>query len=122
MVLYRSPRHEDVCESEGIAPCILNHVLDKLESASRPGCFNPGTELPLTIGQEAGWTPEPDWTRCEEQNLRPSRETMSSHAAHSLVTTLTETEWLILESRTASNQRFELKFRDLTATLTESPV
>jgi hypothetical protein len=31
-------------------------------SASRPCRFTPGKELPVPIGGEVGWTPQPVWT------------------------------------------------------------
>jgi hypothetical protein len=45
-------------------------------SASRPGrALPPGKGSPVSIGQEAGWAPEPVWTeRLEEKILCPCRE------------------------------------------------
>jgi hypothetical protein len=43
----------------------LTSALDGGEwSASRPGrALSQGKELPVPIGQEAGWAPEPVWTQ-----------------------------------------------------------
>jgi hypothetical protein len=38
-------------------------------SASRPGRFTSGKELPVPIVYEVGWTPEPVWTGIFETKL-----------------------------------------------------
>jgi hypothetical protein len=43
-------------------------------SASRPGRFIPGKELPVPIVQEVGWTPGPVWTTWRSNNSWPYRD------------------------------------------------
>jgi hypothetical protein len=55
----------------------LTSALDRGErSASRPSRFTPkerGKDPPVPIGQEAGWAPEPFWTRwCREKFPAPA--------------------------------------------------
>jgi hypothetical protein len=83
--------------------CFLTSALD--EVVSRP-CFSPGEGLPLPIGQEAGWAPEPIWThRLEEksscfcQGSSPDRSVVQSVVRHCtdwaiLAPTLTKTVYL----------------------------
>jgi hypothetical protein len=57
--------HHDVLGSGGTAPHILTLILDGGEwSASCPSCFTPREQPLVPTGQEAGWAPEPVWTRC----------------------------------------------------------
>jgi hypothetical protein len=66
-------------------------------SASRPSHFTPGKEPPVPNGSEAGWAPEPVWTRwrrkkshhCTFRELNPGRP------ARSLVSTLTKLSRLL---------------------------
>jgi hypothetical protein len=52
--------HEDIWGSGGMAPSFLNSPLER--STSRPCHFTLGKEIPVPIGYEAGWAPEPVWT------------------------------------------------------------
>jgi hypothetical protein len=44
------------------------HVVGGEWSASRPYRFAPEKKLPVPIGWEAGWTPEPVWTTLKIYN------------------------------------------------------
>jgi hypothetical protein len=53
-----------------VAPPFLTSALDGGEwSASRLSRFPPGKELPVPIGQEAGWAPEPVWTKRKKKKI-----------------------------------------------------
>jgi hypothetical protein len=56
-----------------IAPAFSTSVIDGGEwSTSLSGRFTPGEVASgnlVTIGQEAGWTPEPAWTLWRRENL-----------------------------------------------------
>jgi hypothetical protein len=62
-----------ICRSSkyGNSYSYLTSALDGGEwSASRPGrTLPPGKELPVPIGQEAGWAPEPVWTQRLEETF-----------------------------------------------------
>jgi hypothetical protein len=49
-----------------------------------PAALSPGKELPVPIGYETGWAPEPIWTRCS------CRELNSSRPARRIISILTE--------------------------------
>jgi hypothetical protein len=42
-----------------------------------PGRFTPGEKASVTIGWEAGWAPEPDWTMWRSENSFPQWNTNS---------------------------------------------
>jgi hypothetical protein len=52
-----APWHEDAWRSGGIASSLLTLALDGDDWSALP----PGKEHPVSIGQEAGWDPEPFW-------------------------------------------------------------
>jgi hypothetical protein len=61
--------HEDIWGSSGAAPSFLTSALHGGEwSALTPWPLYtpPQKELPVPIGQEAGWTPELVWTMWKE--------------------------------------------------------
>jgi hypothetical protein len=59
-------------EMEVYLHAFLTSALDGCEwSASRPGRFTPGKELPIPIRWEAGWTPEDVWTRWQREKKNP---------------------------------------------------
>jgi hypothetical protein len=49
-------------ESGDIVPSILDLGTILKWSASRPGHFTPREKPLISIGEEAGWAPEPVWT------------------------------------------------------------
>jgi len=53
-VLNQAPLHQDVWESEDIAPRILNLGSMKVSAASRPGCFIPVEKDPR-VNWRGGW-------------------------------------------------------------------
>jgi hypothetical protein len=60
-------------------------------SDSRPGRLIHGDSPLVPIGYEAGWAPEPVWTRWQkEKNPCPCRESDPGRSPRSLVTVLTE--------------------------------
>jgi len=59
-----TPRHEGVLGSGGTANAFLPSALDGGEwPDSFPGRFTAGKRVPVPTGEEAGWIPEPVWTR-----------------------------------------------------------
>jgi hypothetical protein len=54
-------------------------ALDGVRSASCPGhALAPGKGPPVPLGQEAGWTPQPDWKqRIEEKSFTSDGERTS---------------------------------------------
>jgi len=55
-VFNEAPRHEDVLESGGIAPSILNvGTTWRWANSFTPLPFTRRKEPPVPIGQEAGW-------------------------------------------------------------------
>jgi hypothetical protein len=77
--------------SGGIAPLFLDMKLDGSQwSVSRPCSFTPGKGPPVTTGQEAGWAPEPVWTR----KPLPGNEPPS--ASPQSVSVLTELTWHLI--------------------------
>jgi hypothetical protein len=45
-----------------------------------PAALPPGKEPPLSIGQKAGWAPEPVWTTWRRENSWPYRDSNSDHS------------------------------------------
>jgi hypothetical protein len=84
-VLDWGPHHEDVWGSEGIAPRILNLGIRwrwMVSSTLRPLYHRKNPQYPLV---EAGWDPEPAWTRWRREKFpAPCRELNPDHPAHSL--------------------------------------
>jgi hypothetical protein len=68
-------------------------------SASHPGRFTPGIEPPVSIGWEAGWSPEPVWMTWRRENswleLRPLGRPVASRYTDSY-----STVWSVESERT----------------------
>jgi hypothetical protein len=60
-----APRHEGVLGSEGVATLILlpRHYMEESGQLHALANLLPGKEPLVSIGYEAGWAPEPVWTR-----------------------------------------------------------
>jgi len=55
-----------------------------------PAALPPGYEVPVPTGREAGWAPEPDWTRWRiEKNPCPCQESNPGLPVRCLVTIMT---------------------------------
>jgi len=61
-----------------------------LRTEQSAGRFTPGARAPVPTGQEAGWVPEPVWTK---KNPSSCRESEPGLLVRSLVTIPTELRW-----------------------------
>jgi hypothetical protein len=120
-VLNQAPRHEDVWGSGGIAPRI--NMGARYEGEWSASC--PARSTPVPIGEEAGWPPDPVWTRRRrEKSPYPCLESNSGRPARSLVTILTELSRLFVSG---SHRKYnandstvrELKYATMTVDATD---